>query len=154
MKLLTKITFATLVAGIALGPALVSAHGAHGKEGRVFKRLERQHYRIENGIDSGELTRKEAKKLWRENRKIRKMTRRFREDGVLTRHERDKINDRLDRASDRIWVFKHNDWYRHDHRHRNYSHHGYGYDKYENSRYSTNLSDIFDHKSGYSLIWY
>ena len=151
MKLLTKITFATLIAGITFAPALVSAHS---KDGHIYKRLERQQYRIENGIGSGELTRKEAKKLRRENRKIRKMTRRFREDGVLTRHERDKINNRLNRASDRIWAFKHNDWNRYDHRHENYYHHDHGYYRHENSRYSTNLSDIFDHKSGYSLIWH
>lgn len=149
MKLLTKITFATLFTSIALAPALVSAHG---KEGGIYKRLERQHHRIENGIDSGELTRKEVKKLRRENRKIRKMTRRFREDGVLTKQERNKISNRLDRASDRIWAFKHNDWYYCDNHHQKYSYHDHGRDKHDRSRHSS--TDIFDYKSGYSLIWY
>ena len=151
MKLLTKVTFATLITGIALAPALVSAHG---KEGRIYNRLERQHYRIENGIDSGELTRKEAKKLRREQRKIRKMARRFHKDGVLTRQERNEIRDRLDRASDRIWAFKHNDWYCCDYHHHEYSYHDRGHHKHEGSRRSSRWSDNFDYKSGYRLIWY
>lgn len=151
MKPLTKITFITLITGIALVPALVSAHG---KEGRFHQRLERQHFRIENGIDSGELTRKEAKKLRREQRKIRRMTRRFREDGVLTKHERHKIRERLDRASDRIWTFKHNDWHRRDHHQEQYSYHDRRNGKHENSRHSSKTSDIFDSTSGYKSIWY
>ena len=152
MKLLTKVTFATLVTGMSLSPALVLAHG---QGGHFHQRLERQQYRIEKGIDSGALTRKEAKKLRRQQRKIRKMARHFREDGVLTRDERYKIRNKLDRVSDRIWAFKHNDdKYCCGDRYHRYSYHDNGHDDYEKPRHSRKKIDNDNHRSGYRTIWY
>lgn len=152
MKLLTKITFATLITGMSLSPALVFAHG---QGGHLHQRLERQQYRIEKGIDSGALTRKEAKKLRRQQRKIRMMVRHFREDGVLTRAERHKVRDKLDRASDRIWAFKHNDdRYYCENRYHKYSYHDRGQDKYEKPRHIGRLSENDNYGSGYRIKWY
>ncbi len=152
MKLLTKVTIATLITGMSLTPALVFAHG---QGGHFHQRLERQQYRIEKGIDSGALTRKEAKKLRRQHRKIRKMARHFREDGVVTKAERHKIRNKLDRTSDRIWAFKHNDdRYRRGDRHHRYSYHDNGHDDYEKPRHGGRKSDNEKHGSGYRTNWY
>jgi len=86
--------------------------------GRIHKRLKRQRARIEHGIEIGELTRWEARKLMKQQRRIRRLAHEFREDGYLTREERRTLQQKLDRASDRIWRFKHNDHYRYS-RHQN-----------------------------------
>lgn len=152
MKQLTKVTCAALITCMSISPALVFAHG---KGGHFHQRLERQQYRIENGLESGELTRREAKKLRRQQRKIRRMVKYFREDGVLTKAERNKIRNKIDRASDRIWAFKHNDdRYHREHRNHKYSHHDHRHDKYEKSRHSGRLFANENHGSGYRSIWY
>jgi len=99
----------------------------HGSE-RVFKRLKRQHRRIESGIDSGELTRREARRLKKQQRRIRRLAYDMSEDGRLSRRDRRELHDRLDRASDRIYRFKHNDATRHRN-HRHYSESSWGGDE-------------------------
>ena len=76
---------------------------------------------------SGELTRKEAKRLRKQHRHIARLERKFSKDGFLSRHERRKLRRELDAASDRIYRLKHNDRYRGGHV-PPYSHHErYGY---------------------------
>ena len=72
-------------------------------------RLDRQWRRIEQGMRSGELTRKEAKRLKKRHRKLAKLQRVFLDDGRLSRKERRELTDRLDAASNRIYRLKHND---------------------------------------------
>ncbi len=79
---------------------------------RFEQRLDRQHLRIKQGVRSGELTRKEAKRLRKQQRRITRLESRFMRDGHLTRHERRTLRRELDAASDRIYRFKHNDRYR------------------------------------------
>jgi hypothetical protein len=119
MKTLNK----TLLAAGLMLVATVPAYADHNDwKGGIGDRLERQHSRIEHGIDTGKLTRKEAKELRREQRKTRHLYREFREDGYLSKRERRKLRHRLDRVSDQIWDLKHNA------RSRERSDHRYGYD--------------------------
>ena len=108
-------TFAkTLLASSLCMLMAVPAHaGRYHDDDRLMDRMERQHERIENGIESGALTRKEARKLKKQQHKTRKMAKKFREDGSLTKKERRALNSQLDKRSDRIWEFKHNDRDRH-----------------------------------------
>jgi len=71
--------------------------------------LERQQMRrIQQGIHSGQLTRKEAKVLRREQRDIRRLKRHFVRDGRVSRHERRVLRKRYARADRRIYRYKHN----------------------------------------------
>ena len=81
---------------------------------RFEQRLDRQHLRIKQGVRSGELTRKEAKRLRKQHRRIARLENKFWNDGHLTRHERRTLRRKLDAASDRIYRLKHNDRYRGD----------------------------------------
>ncbi len=71
--------------------------------------LERQQMRrIHHGTHSGQLTRKEAKVLRREQRDIRSLKRRFVRDGRVSRNERRVLRKRYARADRRIYRYKHN----------------------------------------------
>ena len=93
----------------------VMAHGDMTHD-RIERRIDRQQMRINQGIRSGELTRFEAKKLRKQNRRIIRLKRDYMRDGRLNHRERHALMERLDRASKRIYRMKHNDVYR-GHRH-------------------------------------
>lgn len=76
---------------------------------RIEQRLENQRLRIREGIDSGELTRKESRRLRKQQRHIKRLTRRFMYDGYLDRYEFSELKYELNRASKRIYHLKHND---------------------------------------------
>lgn len=84
---------------------------------RVNQRQDRQDYRIRDGVRSGELTRREARKLRKQQRRIDHLLAEFCEDGRLSHRERRILARKQDRASRRIYEFKHNDAYRHAARH-------------------------------------
>jgi septal ring factor EnvC (AmiA/AmiB activator) len=75
----------------------------------IQERLERQQYRIDQGVKRHQLTRKEEKQLRRQQREIRRMARRFYRDGHLSKKERRLLNQQLDASSRRIKRLKHND---------------------------------------------
>ena len=106
----------TALFAAALSRAAVPAFAGHSHHG-VWDRLDRQSTRIESGIDAGDLTRREAKELRKEHRKIKRMARKFREDGYLSKRERRVLRHRLDDASAHIWELRHNGDYRYT-RHR------------------------------------
>lgn len=106
----------TLISGLL--PLLVAlavpayAGQRHHDGNRFEQRLDRQEQRVRHGVRTGKLTHKEAKKLKKQQRGIARLEQRFERDGHLDRRERRVLNNRLDRASDRIARFKHNDNYR------------------------------------------
>jgi hypothetical protein len=102
MNRIAKILVASSVCLLAAAPV----YAGHG--GGIGERLERQERRIEQGIRSGELTRREARALKREQRKLRSLVREFREDRLLGKRERRILTRKLDRASDNIYELKHN----------------------------------------------
>ncbi len=117
MKTLTK----TFIAASFCLIATVPAYAGHGQANdRLFDRMERQQERIEDGIQSRELTRKEAKTLKQQQRHIRQLVRVYREDGRLSKKERRILKNKLDRASYTIRELKHNDLNRYVQLHRRY----------------------------------
>ncbi len=79
-------------------------HGDHDGH-----RKRNQDLRIGHGIRTGELTRREAEKLKKEQWQIDRFERRAWADGRLSRWERNELDRMRDRASDRIYKFKHNE---------------------------------------------
>ena len=99
--------------GMLATPAVADRYHDNDYHNRVFEqRIDRQHRRLEQGIRSGELTRKEVKRLRKQLRHIAKLERRYTRDGYLDRHERRKLRHKLNVASNRIYRLKHNDRYR------------------------------------------
>jgi hypothetical protein len=78
-------------------------------ERRIDRRQEAQRHRIRNGLRNGELTRREARHLRQNQRRIARMESRFGEDGRYTREERRRLQRALGRSSRQIYRSKHND---------------------------------------------
>lgn len=119
MNLTKTLLCTTLV--ILLPATSVFARGDHSN--RIGHRIDRQEMRIDKGVQRGELTRFEERKLRKQNRRIKRLYRDFRSDGRLNRSERKKLLKKLARASDRIYTLKHNDRYRKVQHHRRGKHH-------------------------------
>ncbi len=64
--------------------------------------------RIKQGVQSGSLTRGEARYLVREQQRIRSKERAYKADGYYTRAERQEVSHDLQRASANIYQQKHN----------------------------------------------
>lgn len=77
-------------------------------EDRHDKRQDRQAKRIRHGLKNGELTNKEIKTLFKQQKKIKRMEKRFESDGELTRKEKKRLEKAQDRASKKIFKKKHN----------------------------------------------
>ncbi len=80
--------------------------------GRVANRQIRQQRRIHQGIRSGELTRREIRRLERDQFKIQRFKRNAWSDGRLTPRERVRLEHGQNRASRHIYRLKHNDIHR------------------------------------------
>lgn len=98
-----KRMFATTFAlGVALAAVAPMAHGA-----TIDERQEYQQERIERGIQSGELNKREAARLQREQNRIQAMENKALADGELSKKERRKIQRRLNKSSRHIYREKH-----------------------------------------------
>lgn len=69
---------------------------------KIYKRLNNQANRIQNGINSGQLIHREVSKLRHEQRDIKNTLSYYKRDGHLNRYERNKLNQMLDVASQNI----------------------------------------------------
>jgi hypothetical protein len=76
--------------------------------GHFRDRQQRQEHRIEQGIAAGQITPREAHRLYRDQRDIRQLKRHYRSDGHLSKRERKILEKRLDRSSERIYRLKNN----------------------------------------------
>lgn len=117
-------------------PAIASEPWYDHRDYRYGNRLDRQHSRIEHGIRSGKLTRKEGKYLADRQRQTDQLARQFTRDGYLNLVERLTLRHQLDRNSRRIYRLKHNGRYeypgvrqRRDHRG------GHGHHRQRNKNY-------------------
>lgn len=72
------------------------------KTKRVDTRQKIQRARIADGVVDGEVTRREAAGLRKNQRHIRRAERRAKSDGVVTPRERVRLEKKQDRASRRI----------------------------------------------------
>ncbi|PWD97920.1 hypothetical protein [Marinilabilia rubra] len=74
----------------------------------VKKRQMNQQTRINQGVKSGELTKRETVKLQKQQRNVRKTKRAAKADGVVTRGERAVIQHKQNKANRNIYRKKHN----------------------------------------------
>ena len=81
---------------------------AQAMAGNIEQRQARQHKRIWHGITSGQLTHYEARTLWHEQHKIRRIKKSFWRDGRLNPWERRLLSHWQDRAKRHIFQLKHN----------------------------------------------
>lgn len=76
-------------------------------QGTINQRERHQQARIADGVKDGELTRKEARKLEKQQANIHAAEARAKADGEFTPKERTKIQKRQDKASHQIYREKH-----------------------------------------------
>lgn len=93
-----------LLAVFAIGATLATAQTATP---RVTKRQVQQQARIKEGVKSGELNRRETRRLEREQAKIAVDKAKAKSDGVVTPAERAKLKREQNRASRHVARQKH-----------------------------------------------
>ena len=109
MNLLARRLAAAVIAFGASTPIVFAHPSPHGhphqsdhhpgREASINERQYMQQRRIEEGFRSGELTRREARRLEAELAVIRRKEHAFRSDGHLDRMERRELHSDLDRLS-------------------------------------------------------
>lgn len=98
----------TLIAGLMLATATLTAQADPGtRDPRVNARQATQHDRIKQGVRSGELTRRETRKVAEEQRDVRQLERAYKSDGKLTGAERLDLAHEQNQASREIYKQKH-----------------------------------------------
>jgi hypothetical protein len=103
MKRMFKVTVLASVMGMVIaGSAL-----AQTADPVVEKRMETQERRIDQGVQSGELTPREAGRLEAEQARVKQTEQRMESDGKLTPKERARLNRMQNRASGDIYRQKH-----------------------------------------------
>jgi Skp family chaperone for outer membrane proteins len=104
--------FSAAVLTIAGVLAVVSASQADTRRTRdpgVNARQQQQRERIQQGVASGELTRRETRKVAEEQRDIRQLERAYKSDGTLTGAERRDLQHEQNQASRDIYNQKHDE---------------------------------------------
>lgn len=97
----------TMLALTALTPAIASADQRGTRDPRVNARQSAQRERIQQGVRSGELTRREARNARETQRDIGQLERAYKSDGELTRGERRDLNHEQNQASRELYRDKH-----------------------------------------------
>lgn len=97
------------VKGIAIAITLVFAGSAYAETAtpNLDKRQANQEKRIEQGVKSGELTKKEAARLEKREAKLEANKQKAKADGVVTKKERAKLQHEANRDSKAIYRQKH-----------------------------------------------
>ncbi len=110
MKLLLK---TSLVAALTTFVVSTAHAGDHGRGVNEHQRHQRE--RVVDAVESGELTRSEARAISAEQRAIRAKVAEFRSDGVLARGERHELRRDLRRSGQHIYRERHDDQRRYRH---------------------------------------
>jgi hypothetical protein len=102
----------TFIAGAVLALASVSsfaqaAGAASAATPGIDKRQANQDKRIDQGIASGELTRRETRRLEKQQAHINKAEDKAKADGVVTTAERKRLHHKQNKASANIYRQKH-----------------------------------------------
>ncbi|MFZ4713245.1 MAG: hypothetical protein ACOYL6_06025 [Bacteriovoracaceae bacterium] len=71
------------------------------------QRKKNQHHRIQQGVSSGDLTRKEAHKLHQEQKEIKEDRMQAMADGSISKEERSELKHERNKASRHIYKQKH-----------------------------------------------
>ena len=104
--------FSAVVLTLAGVLAVVGASQADANRTRdpgVNQRQHNQRERIQQGVKSGELTRRETGRLAEEQRDVRQLERAYKSDGTLTGAERRDLQHEQNQASHDIYRQKHDD---------------------------------------------
>ena len=104
--------FSAVVLTLAGVLAVVSASHADAHRTRdpgVYQRQQNQRERIQQGVKSGELTRRETGWLVEDQRDIRQLERAYKSDGTLTGAERRDLQHEQNQASHGIYRQKHDE---------------------------------------------
>lgn len=104
-SILTMAAMAAVLSGIAMQ----SEAGSRTRDPGVNARQANQHARIAQGVRSGELTRRETRKVAEEQRDIRQLERAYKSDGKLTGAERADLHHEQNQASRDIYRQKHDE---------------------------------------------
>ncbi|UXI70581.1 hypothetical protein [Tahibacter amnicola] len=96
-----------VVRTLAIITALVTSSASYADTPVIDQRQENQEARIEQGVASGELTRREAARLEARQEHIENVEERAKADGVVTRRERARLERKQDRNSAAIGHQKH-----------------------------------------------
>lgn len=103
-----KLLIASLLLGAMVAGTAAQADGRPGvRDPRVNARQVNQQARIQQGVRSGELTRRETHKLREEQRDVRQLERAYKSDGKLTGAERRDLHHEQNQASRDIYKQKH-----------------------------------------------
>jgi len=114
----------------------------------IEHRQYKQDSRIERGIEKGQLTRREAKKLHREQRHVAKQIKHLKRHNHISRSDKREVVEHLDYVSQKIRALKHNQHYAHrdSHNHKKQQRHTYSNDKrrdyYGNNRMLSWANDV------------
>jgi hypothetical protein len=76
---------------------------------QIDKRQERQDERIERGIQKGQITKKEARRLEKGQEHIENMEEKALRDGKLTKREKSQIDKAQDKQNKRIYNQRHDE---------------------------------------------
>ena len=102
--------FTTLATGITLAVASIGAFAQVTMPmSRVDQREANQQARIDAGVASGQLSRREARRLEREQAQIRAAEWQAKSDGVVTPRERRQLERMQEQASANIRAARHDD---------------------------------------------
>jgi hypothetical protein len=101
-------TRSKVVLALAMLIAFAGVASASTATPNIDRREARQEWRIRQGERSGQLTRREARRLQRGERHIRRMELRAKANGRVTPRERRHMERALNRESRRIYRLKHN----------------------------------------------
>lgn len=104
----TKMKITKVLLTAALATLIVPAFAQNTATPKVDARQERQEMRIENGVNSGQLTAKETLNLEKREAKIEADKEQAKADGKVTPKERAHLNKELDHSSNKIYRKKHN----------------------------------------------
>lgn len=102
----SRVRLAVAIAAVLSVAGLGQAE-AGSRDPRVNHRQQHQQQRINQGVRSGELTRRETGALAREQRNVRQLEREYKSDGELTRSERVDLHREQNQASRHIYNQKH-----------------------------------------------
>ena len=104
----TYLNLATVIVGVlAVTSVSYADTQRRARDPGVNARQHNQRDRIQQGVRSGELTRREAGRLSHEQRDVRQLERAYRSDGALTGAERRDLHQEQNAASRHIYNQKH-----------------------------------------------
>lgn len=108
METWTRGIVAGLLAGVVILGSLPALAGPYGSY--IDQRQMNQERRIYQGVQSGQVTPGEFRRLENQQGRIRAAEARMRADGHLDRYERARLNRMENRASQNIYRYKHNNY--------------------------------------------